>query len=100
MAALVQGWREQKQGTEFKMAVGINGDRLVNQLNFIPACKEHVGLGSPGTNPNLHEVAHFYHTAGLVEARWPYLNDWSSCLVTMGVMRGRASAGDCIKGHR
>lgn len=27
---------------------------LVNQLDFTPEYKEYTGLGSPGTNPNLH----------------------------------------------
>ena len=27
---------------------------LINQLSFIPEYKEYIGLGSLGTNPNLH----------------------------------------------
>ena len=33
----------------------------MNQLNFIPEYRKYIGLGSLGTNPNLHQVSCSYH---------------------------------------
>lgn len=46
VAAHEQGWR-QTSGRQIS----------VNQLDFIPECKEYIGLGSLGANCNFHEVA-------------------------------------------
>lgn len=44
-----------------RMEIALQEMSSVNQLNFIPEYRKHIGWESLGTNPNLHQVACSYH---------------------------------------
>ena len=46
-----RGNRSRKQGSE---GCGYDGESSLGQLNFLLEYRKYMGLGSLGTNPNLH----------------------------------------------
>ena len=69
----------------------------VNQLSFIPEYRKYIGLGTLGTNPNLHYVAWSNHNSSYVTAGSCSKAPCTS--LSYHMCSGEASSREHAKGH-